>query len=455
MVVDGVPVPEEPIEHFDTSESHEGNIFRFLFAQRTYTKWVNKLPDGRDREKMRLVSGLFEEARVFEVPVEMFYTMWRYFGGMNTTSMVECLTHEGLIVPDDIIEFCKERGVTYMSPGQIVQAADAKYEKEHGRGILADHKVTLDAYFSDIAPSVPSRLPFPVCYFGFEGPVPRRTDEHFELIGQVLQNVHADDLEHANMVGIPQLMGYLVSHEYCFSLLYSEFGGRGIPKRATHSYTLIPVLEYEGVRQMPTKWAKRLKKGIWRRARALMPWIVDALVAWVHDHKTITDSQYNPVQYRRDLASAAQNLHIRKPIPPPYYVVYLQDTVEVDAWNKKRQARAGRIRRPPGHRYDVRSHDPIRVLRGPLPLKDKVRKKLEKHRKGAGRGYYIFTDTQPDGKIADLLFKRGVRRKKPHEWMAVLITPIADRIQGPLDAPYVPSVRKSRKHAKEDDHDEI
>jgi hypothetical protein len=90
----------------------------------------------------------------------------------------------------------------------------------------------------------------------------------------------------------------------------------------------------------------------------------------------------------------------------------------------------------------------VYVKRGPLPLSDEDRLFLEEPRKVSGEKYKIFEHTEPTGTLSAALWKRGVRRKRSDEWMAIMVTRVKDHRRGPDDAPYIPSTRKSEKHDK-------
>ena len=393
---------EMNVQAFDSTISHEGALFRFLYAQRTFRNWVDKKkklrgPDAHRIAEIREVADLLDEARVIEVE-------------------------------DDFISHC-----TQFANKELGALKDAFEVYEHPRG-QDFHDMTqdyVDTWTRSRAVPYPSRLPFPVTYFAFEG------------IRTMLESTYTRVLQDANMSN-PGLVGFLLSPDRCYSFICGRFREKSLA-------TMIPVREFDD-----TRWVDafgQLQKQYWYYPRGLLPILAPYLVNWVFDHKTILDTPYGTQSM---MAQAPASLQIQRRIPPAYYIVYMDDKVHVEEWWQRQQKKfAGKIRQSPGHRYDVRAHDRVKVLRGPLPLDDALREKLEKPRKVSGRKYRVFTETQPDADLAAILFKRGVRHKRSDEWMAILIIPIEHRVQGPLDKPYVPSVRKSRKHKKYTDREEL
>lgn len=380
------------IMEFDPSISHEGALFRFFHARNMFRRWL-------DDEKL---TGK-ESHRIPYI--------------QQATDMLE--DARIIEVEHGFIEVCIQRIRTeLLNILKQVNPPDAP------------DPVVL-RYVRQQLPDFPVRLPFPTTYFAFEGMI------------KVVPSSYGKELEEANLREAV-MSGFVISANRCFSFLYG-------PLKGINYTSMIPVLEYDDTRWKDERG--QLRKDYWYHPTAWLPILAPRLVDWVFDHKTVLDTPYNP---QTTAPKVMQDLQMHRQVPPPYYVVYMDDKVHIDQWwHKKERQRAGKIRQSPGHRYDVRAHDRVKVLRGPLPLGEKLRKKLEKPRKVSGRGYRVFTETQPDADLAAILFKRGVRRKRPDEWMAVLVIPIDHRVQGPLDKPYVPSVRKSHKHKKDTDQEEL
>jgi hypothetical protein len=122
----------------------------------------------------------------------------------------------------------------------------------------------------------------------------------------------------------------------------------------------------------------------------------------------------------------------------PYYVVPMRSKIFIE----KTRSSFSRVtaRAQMGHRFDVRGHERVRIMRGTLPLSVKKEKKLLK------RGYRLYTNRD---QIKRDDFARMLNRKVPllrtGDWVAVLVSWVDAYIKGPDDAPYVPAVRQAEK----------
>jgi len=115
------------------------------------------------------------------------------------------------------------------------------------------------------------------------------------------------------------------------------------------------------------------------------------------------------------------------------------EVVEVAA---RERFKAKKSQREYQHQWQVTGHDRIRVKRGPLPLDEKTRAGLLKPR-GNGARYQIYEEMHPSDELAKQLWRRGVKPKGDNEWMAVLVSRVQDYVKGPVDAPFIPSTRRS------------
>ena len=90
------------------------------------------------------------------------------------------------------------------------------------------------------------------------------------------------------------------------------------------------------------------------------------------------------------------------------------------------------------HRVDVRGHWWIRCRRGPGTIPGDLRQALDER--------YVWEDdtTSPavtgDDELTGLLSARGIFRRRPGEWMAVLKRWVSEYQRGPEDGQYVPAV---------------
>jgi hypothetical protein len=182
------------------------------------------------------------------------------------------------------------------------------------------------------------------------------------------------------------------------------------------------------------------RNGVWLFKDAVEPFVVPTLIEYINDHKTFVEEGKRGLSHETLVKRTAKRMKITPPIPPPFYVVYLQDKFVKDR-TRQRQKLARKIEWQ--HRWHTRGSWNIRFKRGPLPLGEKAEKSLRK------RKYKVFTITKPDGELAAELAKRGIPPKAPGEWLAVLKYWRGPHIKGPADKPLVESVRRSTKDWKE------
>lgn len=175
----------------------------------------------------------------------------------------------------------------------------------------------------------------------------------------------------------------------------------------------------------------------WDRPQTLSPWIINALISYVNEHKTLVEQGKRSFGYERLVKRTSKQMNIKPPVPPPFYVVYLKD----EFMRERVRERSSAIKRHIDwqHRWKVRGHDCIRFQRGPLPISPDIEEELTK------RHYKIFTDTQPDADTFADLLKRGVPTKRNDEWIAILKYWRADYEKGPDGKPMIESVRRSAK----------
>ena len=183
-------------------------------------------------------------------------------------------------------------------------------------------------------------------------------------------------------------------------------------------------------------WFEDLDYKGWAMESSGHPWIVPSLIDWINEHRTVIEDS-KTFSFKRRVQKLGKSMKLKKLMPPPYYTVYMKDTLiqEVKQWAEPRFRREIEW----SHRWTVRGHWMVRVKRGPLPLDAEDEQDLRK------RKYKVFTLDSPDFETWRHLQKRGVKPKRTDEWMAVLISWRKDYVKGPEDKPLIPSVRKSAK----------
>jgi len=252
----------------------------------------------------------------------------------------------------------------------------------------------------------PDPLPFPVTYFGYgDGLYLSDTQMSIRNI------VPTEDVR-----GVKWSAHVITQEGLCAEIL------EGVnEKDETMSW-------YHAIYRMPP----HLAEPRWADPLTLVPWIVTGLNVLVNAYRSVVIETPMGLGNRQDFRKLGKKLRKNKPIPRPYYKLTLKNEVVARTLGTK-------IRKEPSgswslsHQFDVRSHDRIRIQRGPLPLEEDVQQELLR------RGYHIFEgelDEATQRKIGEKVVKQ------PDEWMAVLSTRIKSYRKGPKDAPYVPAVWK-------------
>jgi hypothetical protein len=178
----------------------------------------------------------------------------------------------------------------------------------------------------------------------------------------------------------------------------------------------------------------------WADPATLVPWIVPALIAYVNEYRKFIVERPPNFDLKQKFKKAGAALKKRKPVPMPYYTVYLKSEKIIETWDTMvRKAKPGKSFEY-GHRFDVRGHERCYIRRGELPLDDKERKKL------VARGYTVYTVNPMTREDMYRLTERGLRPKSRNEWLGIKVKWIdADVRPHRPDLPYVPAVRKPSK----------
>lgn len=291
---------------------------------------------------------------------------------------------------------------TLLQDGFAASCADlARVKAPTGQRTPKQNRRIVEVIHEGGAASLPDNLPFQSCFFAYGGGV---KDSHYAP-------------EEATTTVQQLLYGHLVTAAGWVVNFRRDDDGR-----AVFSFDRDPTVD-----------------GHWTpdRLHTLAPWIINALIEYVNEHKTLIEQGKNGFGYQALLKKAAKRLNMKVPIPPPFYVVYMKDTVVQE--HVRRRASVLKRHIDWQHRWRVRGHGCIRLFRGLLPLDPEFEEVLKQ------RKYKIFKETPPDGEIAVELAKRGVSNKRGDEWLAVLQYWREDSIKGPSDKPLVESVRRSTK----------
>lgn len=262
----------------------------------------------------------------------------------------------------------------------------------------------------------PEHLPFDHCLFIFTGSGVGLT--------KLQASMHMGYMEPSK---IPfeevTLLGFLVSWD---GLVYEFLGGWDDEK-------LVGVMA-PTVRDHDTRHEikdNKLVVGGWNNPYSLNPWIVTSLVNFVNSYKSIVMEEERSFSAKHRFQKMAKTFGLQMKVPPFYYTVELKQELHRARSTFPGIPGAHRIY---SHRWDVRRHERIRVLRGKYPIDGKTKTAITK------RGYKLFEE-ELDQNTWRLLKDRGVARGS-NEWIAIKSTWVSPHVRGPEDAPYIPSMRK-------------
>ncbi len=184
----------------------------------------------------------------------------------------------------------------------------------------------------------------------------------------------------------------------------------------------------------PTKWHCMLVRaydGEWDHPYDLDPWTLPAMINAINSHRSIQDTPWTPGQ--RFERKQHEDPRYPLPLPKPYYLVQLADEVAESSF--RRHVKTLQRAKEFSHRWDVRGHECVRVLRGAFPMDVGIRERL------TDRRYRIYGDGESLSPEHELLLAKRVASKKSGEWMAVLVYWRGPHVKGPTGKPYIPAMR--------------
>lgn len=159
--------------------------------------------------------------------------------------------------------------------------------------------------------------------------------------------------------------------------------------------------------------------------------IAPLLIEYVNQKRTFIVSEDTPgLRRRMKMNRKALGLKGKEVIPPPFYRIRMRSKVIKEVAQRVADGM------PPSYRHDVRGHERCRIRRGPLPVPQDQREKLE------GLGYEIYTVQSLPAEVLVRLAERSIPPKRFAEWMAVKITWVGAHISPADDSlPYIPALR--------------
>lgn len=347
---------------------------------------------GRAVEDAKWVWPKLRDARLFALAQSTFVALYTWADQFTTTEIADMdfvpgqIDEDGNIMIDGTIETTPE--------GDHYNKSVTEAGRHH---------------------ALPQNLPFDNTFFVYGSGI-RLTEE------QLILRVGSQDV--VDQVEDPNLIGHLVSHsgevvEFIIGTM------EGTDREGA--------LFFHEVHNNQNGWDNPL---------SLNPWVISGAVDLVNSFKTVLReephnfSSKNSWRAAQKQAARLFGIPIR-PVPQPFYRLDLRHDLLED-W-KKEQTRSVKKRASwkLGHRVDVRGHERVRVMRGPLPLDPKIEKALRK------RGYRIFLENVPTTEDSTwrILAQRHEKPKSSDEWLAIKVSWIHDHIRGPAEGPYIPAIR--------------
>jgi hypothetical protein len=175
----------------------------------------------------------------------------------------------------------------------------------------------------------------------------------------------------------------------------------------------------------------------WLYQWCLAPLILHALVDGINEHQTTIVTQRKVgFQSQGKIKKGLEDLGIKRPIPPPFYTVYLKDQLIHEMVGPRGP---GRLRAKYGHRFDVRGHWSYKVHRGQMPIDPEYELHLQKLK------YTIFKDGPLDENTIAAFAERELPPRENGEWIAVKKFWKESYVKGPETGPYIPSTRRATK----------
>lgn len=117
-------------------------------------------------------------------------------------------------------------------------------------------------------------------------------------------------------------------------------------------------------------------------------------------------------------------------LPKPFYAIHLDDEIIQKHFSSNIKKNIEWA-----HRWDVRGHECVRIVRGKLPLLPKIKKSL------LSREYRIYTDDNIPESDINLLKSRSCLMRDKDEWIAIMNYWRDNYVKGPVNKPYIPALR--------------
>ena len=178
--------------------------------------------------------------------------------------------------------------------------------------------------------------------------------------------------------------------------------------------------------------------GEWYQPMSLDPWVIPALIELINEHKKVVTEHPVTLGMKLDHKKQIKRNKVTVPAPKPYYTLVLRDELIDQSIKKTAVSKVVEW----NHRWDVRGHESVRVMRGPLPIDPKLEQKLKK------REYRVYVLAHMPGEDLERLAKRKVSPPMRDEWMAIKSYWVDPYVKGPENKPYIPAMRTMDSDSK-------
>ena len=195
--------------------------------------------------------------------------------------------------------------------------------------------------------------------------------------------------------------------------------------------------------------SSQAREWTWTEAYDLLPFVVEGLFDSIGSYGTtivggnVKEMGRLSTQQKWGKLSKVFG-HKSKNLPPPFYVVSLEQKIIQERKDKGFGTAAPK--HSLSYQHDRWGHTRVRVRRGPIAkLTEKKLKDLQRAMKKSKGEAKLFIEEELDGNTKRLLIDRAVPLKQREEWMIVTVTWIDDMLV-PADPPpgmqYIPARRK-------------
>ena len=267
----------------------------------------------------------------------------------------------------------------------------------------------------------PQKMPFDVCWFAIS-----------EGVGLSEHQRQTRGIKKGNAKHL--LLGMLVTSSGEFHEVIITQDRRGAQGLLMVTHRVSPEMSQPWMAELRTEKAPTDR---WYYPLCLAPFILHKIVDCINEHQTLIVSQRRlSTQNANRLKKGMKTPKNKKPVPPPFYTVYLKDKTIRET---VRAYGVGVPRAAYSHRFDVRGHWCSRIHRGQLPMDPAEELKLESLK------YEIYKNRPLDPWVKEIMREKNLPPRQHNQWIAIKRWWKGSYVKGPEDAEYIPSTRRATK----------